>query len=88
MDQIDQIIVSSDSLDAAVEAVEGVCDLLGELLAPTCHTFLQHHLPQIIVYLVEHELAPQAVCEALTLCEAAPKIAMVHPTFSQKFARQ
>jgi hypothetical protein len=28
---------------------------------------------QVIIYLVEHQLAPQAVCEALTLCEPAPK---------------
>ena len=63
--EIDTIIASSDSIDAAIEAIGGICDVLGDLLAPTCHNFIETYLPQIIVYLVEHELAPLAVCESL-----------------------
>ena len=66
--EIDALIASSETIEAAIEAVGGICDVLGDLLAGTCHNFIETYLPQIIIYLVEHELAPQAVCEALTLC--------------------
>ena len=76
--EIDKIIASSDTIESAIEAVGGVCDLLGDLIAPTCHTFIENYLPQIIIYLVEHQLAPRAVCESLTLCEATTKLAKKH----------
>ena len=76
--EIDKIIASSETIEGAIEAVGGICDLLGDLIAPTCHTFIENYLPQIIIYLVEHQLAPRAVCESLTLCEETPKFAKKH----------
>ena len=78
VNEIDQLIASSETVDAAIEAVGGICDLLGDLVAPTCHTFIENYLPQIIIYLVEHQLAPKAVCESLTLCEATTRFAKKH----------
>jgi hypothetical protein len=66
--EIDKIIASAESVDAAIEAIGGLCDALGDLLAPTCHNFIETYLPQIISYLVDHQLAPQAVCESLLFC--------------------
>ena len=70
--QIDEIIVSQPTLDAAIEAIGGICDVLPELIVKPCHSLIETYLPQILEYLVEHQLEPHAVCEAIALCEPAP----------------
>jgi hypothetical protein len=57
--EIDDIIASQPTLDAAIEAVGGLCDALPELIVNPCHSFIETYLPQVIIYLVEHQLAPQ-----------------------------
>lgn len=71
--EIDEILVSQPTLDAAIEAIGGLCDILPEIVTGVCHSFIETYLPQVIEYLVDHQLEPHAVCEAIALCEAAPK---------------
>jgi hypothetical protein len=54
--EIDEILVSQPTLDAAIEAIGGLCDILPDLVASTCHIFIDTYLPQVLVYLVEHQV--------------------------------
>merc|ERR1712018_95571 len=75
--EIDHILVTDEVTDALIQQVEALCASLDNVFpgaGASCNAIVETYLPQIIEGLVNNQLSPAAVCQALTLCSAFKKI--------------
>merc|ERR1711890_228394 len=75
--EIDHILVTDEVTDALIQQVEVLCTSLDNVFAgagEVCNAIVETYLPQIINNLVNNQLSPAKVCQALTLCSAFKKI--------------
>merc|ERR1711981_654332 len=71
--EIDKILVDDQVTDAFIQEVEKLCTSLGSVFPGAvegCNAIVETYLPQIIEGLVNNQLSPASVCQALTLCSA------------------
>ena len=74
--EIDKILVNDEVTDALIQEVEKLCTSLDNVFpgaGASCNAIVETYLPQIIQGLVNNQLSPSAVCQALTLCSAFKK---------------
>merc|ERR1711881_196262 len=74
--EIDKIIVNDQVTDALIQEVEKLCTSLDNIFpgaGASCNAIVETYLPQIVEGLVNNQLSPSAVCQALTLCSAFKK---------------
>merc|ERR1711974_100872 len=71
--ELDNIIISATTSDELIQMVEKLCGSLDSIFpgfGATCDSFVETYLPQIIEGIVNNQLSPASVCQALTLCSA------------------
>merc|ERR1712038_1815831 len=71
--ELDNIILSATTTEELIELVEKLCGSLDSIFpgfGATCDNFVETYLPQIIEGIVNNQLSPASVCQALTLCSA------------------
>merc|ERR1712020_609011 len=71
--QLEDLIFNAQTTDELVQMVEQLCSQLDGVFpgfGATCNSFVETYLPQIIEGIVNNQLSPAAVCQALTLCSA------------------
>merc|ERR1712119_123649 len=70
---IDEWLTSVQTMDDIIHFVEGLCEALGAIdptLETLCKSLIEAQLPDIINGLVNDNLNPAEVCDAIGACEA------------------
>ena len=73
IEEIEKLALDGATIDQITQAIEQICGPLDNIVpgaTHACELLIETQLPQIIDYLLNHQLSPTAICQQLGACSS------------------
>ena len=76
IEEIEKLALDGATIEQITQAIEQICGPLDSIVpgaTHACELLIETQLPQIIDYLLNHQLSPTAICQQLGACTSNQK---------------